>query len=379
VKDWQRGYELALLKSLAAIFKADLGAHCYGAFGLPKERDVADALAEERLVWTNDGGDEPAGVAMVAQAKAPSTHRDFAEREAHIQAGDVLIRSLAGSTSAKARIIGALIDRTKGAALWAEGPVEAAETVELLADAGFAHVMTKVAASSDLRGLWLRGEPQGRAPAPLAPADVPALAILHRGFASADEIAAVLAEADAAAWAQHYSSYNKRGTWTAVALRGFDPADPSFIIKPAEMSRQWKAENAARLAETCDDTVLAERFPAAMALAARIPGDKQRVRLMRLAAEGGELTRHADITDPEAGTQDGQVARLHIPLRSPADCVFRGWAMDGAEHRVHFPEGALCYLDTRKPHAVLNPGELDRIHLVVDTFATPELRAWIAG
>jgi hypothetical protein len=100
---------------------------------------------------------------------------------------------------------------------------------------------------------------------------------------------------------------------------------------------------------------------------------------MRLARGGGELTRHADITDPEAGTADGSVARLHIPLQTDERCVFRGWGLDGRENRAHFPERALCYLDTRKPHAVINEGERDRIHLVVDCHSGPELRAMICG
>jgi hypothetical protein len=48
-----------------------------------------------------------------------------------------------------------------------------------------------------------------------------------------------------------------------------------------------------------------------------------------------------------------------------------------ADHGA-LPERALCYLDTRKPHAVINPGAADRIHLVIDTYAGPELRRMIA-
>ena len=215
-------------------------------------------------------------------------------------------------------------------------------------------------------------------------ADELALTIAAPDFISADEQAGILAEAEryardhAGAWAQHYSGYNKRQSWTSFALQGYDPADPGFIIKPAEMSKAWKAENPARLEATARPTSAAEHFRLAGLIVDRIPGRKQRVRLMRLSAKGGELTRHSDITDPEAGTANGQIARLHIPLASPESCLFRGWSLEGREHRIHFPERALCYLDTRKPHAVINPGEADRIHLVIDTYSSPELRGLIA-
>jgi hypothetical protein len=99
---------------------------------------------------------------------------------------------------------------------------------------------------------------------------------------------------------------------------------------------------------------------------------------MRLGARGGELTRHADITDPEAGTADGKVARLHIPLTTDPRCVFRSWGLNGVEQRLHMPERGLSYIDTRKPHAVINPADLERIHLVADAFSSPALRRWIA-
>ena len=110
----------------------------------------------------------------------------------------------------------------------------------------------------------------------------------------------------------------------------------------------------------------------------RLPGQPQRIRLMRLAQSGGELTRHADIVDPEAGTADGQTVRIHIPLISPPECKFTSWDEDGRRIAEHLAPGSLWYLDTRKPHAVQNPGNRDRIHIVVDLFANDDVRALIA-
>ena len=68
-------------------------------------------------------------------------------------------------------------------------------------------------------------------------------------------------------------------------------------------------------------TKAAEHFPATLAACAQLaePEGCDRIRFMRLRAKGGELARHADITDREAGTADGMIARFHIPIvTSPA-------------------------------------------------------------
>lgn len=381
---WTHGFNLAELKEAAALFKRELGPHCYGAFGLPKERDIASARASAQALWTRDKcqkGAPLAAMVLFRQLDSASSHEDFAGRAAKPRKGDIIIRAIAGSLEGKRRLLERMLEH--GRPLWVEGHVENAELCEMMADKGFSLALVKVMASSDLKGLWLNCRPGlewGRMPPPAQDADIPALAILQEDFISPEGRAAILQEADeAASWADHYSGYNKRKSWSAFALRGFDPLDASFIEKPAEMSKAWKAANPERLAAICSDTIAAHRFPTAMGVAARIPGAKQRIRLMRLAPKGGELTRHADITDPEAGTGPGKLCRLHIPIITSPECRFRGWGLDGRAHEAHFPLGSLCYLDTRKPHAARNDGEAERIHLVIDTFASGQLRALIAS
>lgn len=384
---WAKGYPIADLKALAAPFAEHCRPFCHGAFGQPKEREIADALAADDLVWTREVGDAPAyaAVAIFRQLASASQHRDFAGRIIRLQAGDLFIRAIAGSPVGRERLIDHLIDRSGAPAVWAEDWVESPASAQWEA-LGFERAGTKIAASSDIKGLWVLGETEDRLPPALELADRPALVILDPAWASDEERGAVLAELGAYSagigaqpWAQHYSSYNKRQSWTAFALRGFDPADPGFIIKPAEMSKGWKAENPERLAVSCGDTEAMAAFPAAMAILDRIPAERQRIRFMRLAAGGGELTRHADIVDPEAGTGDGQTARLHIPILSPPDCEFSAWGLDGARLDRHLPEGSLAYLDTRKPHAVKNPGGADRVHLVIDVLCNAAIRAMIEG
>lgn len=87
------------------------------------------------------------------------------------------------------------------------------------------------------------------------------------------------------------------------------------------------------------------------------------------------MTRHADITDLEAGTDPRKVLRIHIPLRTNPGVRFRSWGLDGQAVERHMDVGELWYLDTRKPHTAINGGETERIHLVVDTYSTPEILA----
>lgn len=382
---WALGYPLDFLQEAAALFKAEFKPHCYGAFGMPKERDIANAMAGDWALWTRakcQKGEPLEAFAICRRNRTSHRHEDFAGRWCRAYAGDIMVSAIAGSLEGKRRLLERLAELT--CALWVLGHVENGELAGLMREMGFRHQMTKIAASSDLRALWLLTKTKGawapRGIEPLGKADIPALAILQEEFISQEERVAILQEAEAAArWADHYSSYNKRRSWSAFALRGFDALDPGFIEKPAEMSKAWKAANPERLGAVCSDTVAAHRFPIAMGVAARIPGSKQRIRLMRLAPDGGELTRHADITDPEAGTGPGQLCRLHIPIITSPECRFQGWGLDGQAHEAHFPLGSLCYLDTRKPHAARNAGERERIHLVIDTFAGGQLRAMIAS
>lgn len=379
---WSRGFDLDFLKELAAVYRAAFKPHSYGAFGIPKERDVADAMAARELAWTRAEDGSVEAVAIFRMCSRPQPHADFSGRTAQMKPGDLFIRSIAGSRSGMARLLQKLRERSAFRPTWVEAHVEIAETVEVLAEAGFGPVLTKVSASSDLKGLFLAGGDLSRDPPPLPPADAPGVKVLREGFFSEKDRGIVLGELEAYGdhFAQHYSSYNKRQSWSAFALHGYAYAEPDFIIKPAEMSKGWKAENPARLEEPCGPTTAAPHFPGTLELLKRLPvADFQRVRFMRLSGGGGELTRHADITDPEAGTADGKIARLHIPIITNPGCLFRSWTLSGEEVRLHMPERGLSYIDTRKPHAVINPEAVERVHLVVDAVSGPELREWISA
>jgi hypothetical protein len=140
------------------------------------------------------------------------------------------------------------------------------------------------------------------------------------------------------------------------------------------MSKTWKQENASRLSAKCAPTAAAKALPTIWELAYSVPGNLERVRLMRLRASNGELTRHADITDRDAGTENGKIARFHIPLQTAQGCLFSGWELDGTLNQQHFAAGSLFYLDIRKPHAVKNTSQINRIHLVIDVACNAQTR-----
>jgi hypothetical protein len=373
VADWQKGFSIEQLKEMAAPFKANHKALVFGAFGLTKERDIADAMSKSRAVWT---GSPVQAVALFVPTKMPSEQQDFAQRKFTIGSGSVSIKSFAANSFGDGvKVLNAIVSRSNGAPIWLEIFEEDATAKKCASACKFEYVTTKISAGSELKGVYIHG-----APSPLAPiskVDEATLLVLDRSFLSKEAheaIKAELAEFDQL-WAQHYSDYNKRKSWEAFALRGYS-SDPEFIIKPAEMSKGWKEENSARLSDKSDWTDAAKHFPATLKAISMLGATQfDRVRFMRLRCKNGELSRHADITDREAGTADGKITRLHIPIWTSEAVTFYGWNARGYKFETHWPERALCYLDQRKPHAVINSDEwLNRIHLVVDCLSNHVVR-----
>lgn len=385
---WAHGFGLELLKELAAPFRDCFKPYIFGAFGMPKERDVAAAHHARSFIFSRDAGGRVVAACIFNLLKADAIHHDFIGRAIRIPKGRIIIKHLAIYPEAIEEKLPKILSRleTPGG-LWAEIHQENEPLKAALLRAGFQYAGTKIAAASELIGIYFKNDKPPAFPFRAHPAEAAAQLKLKDAFITIpqrewilQELRAYEEKMSAEAWAQHYSNYNKRQSWTAFALRGFDAANPGFIIKPSEMSEKWKAENAERLKARAGETIAAPHFPQTMSiLAARLPGTGiERLRFMRLAA-GGELTRHADITDREAGIRDGKIARLHIPLITNDDCLFSGWDAFGGKREMIFPARSLCYLDQRKPHAVKNGGDEDRIHIVADVYADERLREMLAA
>lgn len=238
----------------------------------------------------------------------------------------------------------------------------------------------RVSAASELIACWGRaGEGY-----PYSPADRATLVALPTDVPEETQKQVLREVAAVDQWHDDYPYYSD-GSWGAVSLRGFNPADPTWGVKPAEMSKAWWAAHPeSHRFNRCDWTVLAERMPATVEMIQRTWWWRglERVRLLRMAGrdgKGGTLTRHTDVTDRAAGTANGKIVRFHIPLVTHPQVTMSAWNLWGERTDVHLPPWSMWYLDARKPHAVANRSGIDRIHLVVDVIADPECRERIAG
>ena len=171
----------------------------------------------------------------------------------------------------------------------------------------------------------------------------------------------------------HYSNYNDKGSWKALSLRGYR-SDSTFITKPIEMNKKWKAENLGSLNWQIEDTPLRAQFPEVEVLLDQLPGEKHRIRFMSLKPKNGELRRHTDLVDPDQGIADGKLARIHFPIVTNDKVEFQNWDWDGKAVPINMKVGEAWYLDVRKPHRAVNSGDTHRIHMVVDVESSEELR-----
>ena len=375
MKAWQKGYDLEYLKELAARFQEHDGDRCLGAFSKVKENTVADWLSKGRLIET------PSGAVACRVAKANQPVRDFrGVKIATAFAHSLVVERVCGKAEDIYEAIYEASFTGKGRTfekpiLWKSWP-DHLEELSAASALDLKRIGTTISAASEIKSILarrLKGHQDG-----LREID-------QIGITECADIE--MPEAQAATtwpqivkelWADHYSSYNKRKSWHAVSLRSFG-GDISFIEKPAEMSKKWKQEHSDMLDAECIDTLLMEKLPSARSILDRIQAPKERVRLMRLTGDGGELTRHADITDRNAGLEDGQIARLHYPLVTNPQVQFTSWNLNNAPNTTHMEAGKWWYLDVRKPHAAVNAANSERIHLVVDAVVNDWVRSFIAN
>jgi len=366
-KAWQRGYPMEYLTATARRFCNE---HCASRFSRIDEACVAEGLESGTLTVG------PWGCVIATEAKVATAMYAYHDTLlARKQPGDVVVAAFSTEQPvAMAEHLRELANR--GPAVWCWVWQECEAQRRVVERAGYKFVGGKINAFGEIRGLWF-GEPPSLMPRPLPelhPTEYLGIAQTSLGLDPAAAAAEVMA-LPAKLYANHYSRYNEGRTWSALALRGYTD-DPKFIIKPAEMSKKWRAEHAGEHYEL-QDTWLRRVLPACDALAAPLTSiaELHRFRLMRLLPGGGELTRHSDLTDNESGIADGRVARFHIPLITNPGVRFTSWDMRGREHHVTMRAGSCWYLDTRKPHAAVNNGFTERIHLVADVVSNPAVRA----
>lgn len=152
-------------------------------------------------------------------------------------------------------------------------------------------------------------------------------------------------------WTPHFNIHNYEGEWSVVPLRAVrggvtaiypDPNAPEGYVETEQMSR---CNYVPEVLDTFDC-------------------DFQAVRFMKLSA-GSTIRRHRDY---ELGYEDGFI-RVHIPAMTndKVDFVL-------ADEHLRLGVGEAWYLNVNNYHSVVNDGETDRVHLVIDCVVNDWLR-----
>lgn len=326
-----------------------------GAFGSPLARDIdPDTVVME--------GDT---VAIVVRQERPSRRRDWTGRKFEIPAGVSVARNVAR------------LDVTAPPPAWlVERPdylityVEDEPLTRALRAAGRPIIATRISASAELITVW---GPEGTKPHLEALIDWPTaeqLGVCWFRDVPFDVRRQVEAELGRlSGWDDDYPYYSD-GSWSALSLRGFD-RDPRWGVKPAEMPKKWQAAHPEAMTKPIGWTTLGEEAFGMRAIIDSCSwlGQLERVRLMRMKGRPDKptaLARHSDITDRNAGTRPGQIARFHMPIVTHPAITMSTWELDGTHRSTHLEPWKLYYLDQRKPHAVSNPTSAERVHLVID-------------
>lgn len=147
-------------------------------------------------------------------------------------------------------------------------------------------------------------------------------------------------------WKEHYNKKHYEGSWSVIPLRsaGGDPDNIYSLHLSANSTIQYK------------DTPLLEQSPALQQVIGFFQCEKTAVRLMKLNA-GAVIKEH---TDHDMNFEQGE-ARFHIPVVTNDNVEFYL-----SDERVPMKEGECWYLNLSLRHRVVNGGDNDRIHLVID-------------
>jgi len=154
-----------------------------------------------------------------------------------------------------------------------------------------------------------------------------------------------LATLTATEWTAHFVQDNYEGDWSAIPLRS-----PEGARHPIQMIFSDP------LAKAFVDTRYLALCPNFQAVIAAFQCGTECVRLMRLTP-GSVIKEHRDHDlDAEHGA-----ARIHIPITTNPKVVFEVNRVP-----VEMAPGEAWYLRLADPHRVVNGGDCDRVHLVID-------------
>jgi hypothetical protein len=381
MKDWQHGVQMDLLKEIEA-FYAPYNAHALSPFGKFKKNNVAQQLHLGGLSVIRGGSDQHIDACYVSKrAKMPSKivmHGKTVIGEK--MKGDCTISHLCATPQGLNDLFRSLLWVFVEENTWLTCYAGQKDICTLAEENGFKRIGYKVSSFAEITAVYFRDS----AASSFGPRQHPKVSIADLvGMAKIRPVdctllVGILQKIDSLKlnYTAHYSNYNRDRAWSALSLRGYSP-DPSFITKPSEMNDKW-AEEHKHEQFALQDTYLYEQFPEVRELLSFLDGEVHRVRLMKVTPGGGEIYRHTDQVDTDAGNTLGALARLHFPLRTNDKVLFSTWNGNDEQEEYHFGFGECWILDTRKPHRVINHGTEERIHLVCDVVVTPKLEKMIS-
>lgn len=143
-------------------------------------------------------------------------------------------------------------------------------------------------------------------------------------------------------WIPHFNTGYYDGDWSGVALRA---SGNSVSLYPDPHSSTGFT-----------DTPALDRCPHVRKIVEELHCEKTSVRFLRLGP-GAHVREHRDYGLEFALGE----ARLHIPIITGPGVEF---VLDGIP--IHMSPGDCWYVDVNRPHSVANPGDTNRIHLVID-------------
>ena len=169
------------------------------------------------------------------------------------------------------------------------------------------------------------------------------------------------------------TKYVKTG-WDALSLHGYGK-HPLDILKPGVLKSSVNIDTKLQWTTL---SVITTMKPI-LGMLKKLPCEFERVRFMRLEA-GKVIGKHSDKIDKEIGFDDGDIIRIHMPIRTNDNVVFTLYEntkdKDGTEYNLK--TGHYYYTDVTKAHAVRNTSDIDRIHLVADCYSNEKMRALLS-
>lgn len=370
MKDWQHGYDLDWLKEKENHF-ADYNKVVLSPFAQMKKNKIAGLLSEDKLLQIDNISGEtilPTNVARNAVHVRAYGNVDLGIR----QKGERLIDNPVGDKKLLIKTINTFKEN-----IWMMINSEYKLGNEIAKELKFKKIGIKVNSFSDIINVYVRQNSHLN----MDIRKLPKIETINikkvGGIAKANilQLQKRIKELDNL-FTNHYSNYNKKKSWSALALKGYD-SDPVMIEKPSEMNDKWQKEHVNFDFYLQETELMYDFIPTINYILKMIPAETERIRLMKLEPNGGELDRHTDQTDKDLGTQDGDIMRLHIPIITNDKMLFHSWDSQGKETINNMKEGEIWYLDIRKPHRAVNGGDKARIHLVIDVIVNQNIRGLV--